>query len=162
MVRIEKRLADGFAGLFAADRIRAGEDVMPITGIVENEPSRYSLQLSENAHIVPPSQALEAGAEAENYLWCFTNHGCRPNLRVDTARRVFVALCDLDPGDELLFDYNTTEWSMATPFACRCGAPGCYGVVAGYRHLGAEGQARLAGLAAPHLLARCREMAPVE
>ena len=81
------------------------------------------------------------------------NHGCRPNVRIDTERRAMVALAEIAPGDELVFDYNSTEWDMAEPFACRCGAPGCYGVVRGYRHLSAEQQVRLAPIAAPHVVA---------
>ena len=153
MQRVEVRSANGFAGLFVVADVAAGSVVVPIVGVVEGAPSRYSLQVSECEHIVPPIEAMISAPEAENYRWCFTNHGCEPNVRVDTARRALVALRDLHAGDEVVFDYNSTEWSMAEPFACRCGASRCYGVVQGYRHLSPEQQARLAPIAAPHLRA---------
>ena len=84
------------------------------------------------------------------------NHGCRPNVRIDTARRGMAALVPIAAGDELLFDYDTTEWDMAEPFGCRCGAAECRGVVRGYRHLTPEQQVRLAPIAAPHLLEKTR------
>lgn len=149
---VEVRERDGFAGLFATRSFGTGDVLLPLTGIVVEVPSRYSLQLAESAHIVPPLEAMQTAAESENYRWCFMNHGCRPNVKIDTAWRVMVALTDLAPGDELLFDYNSTEWDMAEPFACRCGAPDCYGVVRGYRHLTREQQQALAPIAAPHLL----------
>jgi hypothetical protein len=37
-------------------------------------------------------------------------------------------------GEELTWDSLTTEWELAAPFACRCGAPGCRGTIRGFRH----------------------------
>lgn len=149
---VEVRERGGFAGLIATAPFCAGDVLLPITGVVVREPSRYSLQIAESAHIVPPSEAMQRAAETENYRWCFMNHGCRPNVRIDAARRAMIALSDIAPGDELLFDYNTTEWDMAEPFTCHCGVPDCYGIVRGFRHLPPDQQARLVPIAAPHLL----------
>ncbi|KAI1636166.1 hypothetical protein F4809DRAFT_641725 [Biscogniauxia mediterranea] len=41
----------------------------------------------------------------------------------------------LRPGDELTFFYPSTEWSMAQPFDCLCGAPSCRGRIAGARDM---------------------------
>jgi hypothetical protein len=46
-----------------------------------------------------------------------------------------VARRDLEPGEELFFFYPSTEWEMAAPFICLCGASNCIHVVAGARFL---------------------------
>lgn len=41
------------------------------------------------------------------------------------------ALKDLQPGDEMTFFYPSTEYKMAQPFPCWCGARECVKIVAG-------------------------------
>jgi len=45
---------------------------------------------------------------------------------------VLVARRRIEAGEELTFDYDTTETSTV-PFTCRCGTPGCRGVIDGSR-----------------------------
>ena len=56
-------------------------------------------------------------------------------------------------GDELRFDYNTTEWELAEPFVCNCGAPTCVGVAMGFAHLSSTRLEILLRDAAPHIRA---------
>ena len=49
----------------------------------------------------------------------------------------------LAEGDELTFFYPSTEWEMAQPFKCSCGARTCQRWIAGARDLGRD---KLAGL----------------
>jgi SET domain-containing protein len=63
------------------------------------------------------------------------NHSCDPNVILDTENMVMVARNDIAKGDELAFFYPSTEWEMAAPFICLCGAPNCIHVVAGARFL---------------------------
>jgi hypothetical protein len=41
----------------------------------------------------------------------------------------------LKEGDELTFFYPSTEWTMAQPFECGCGAEECVGQVSGARDM---------------------------
>ena len=41
---------------------------------------------------------------------------------------VLVALRHLRPGDEITFDYSTTD-TRTEPFKCTCGSPRCRGIV---------------------------------
>jgi hypothetical protein len=59
------------------------------------------------------------------------NHSCRPNLAV-AGQIVLVARCEIEAGEELTFDYETTE-TAAVPFVCRCGMPECRGIIDGSR-----------------------------
>jgi len=46
----------------------------------------------------------------------------------------------LQVGDELTFFYPSTEWDMAQPFDCLCGAPTCRGRISGAKAMGEQGQ----------------------
>lgn len=44
----------------------------------------------------------------------------------------FVAKRDIARGEQLRFDYETTEWALRAPFDCACGSADCRGTVAGF------------------------------
>ena len=78
------------------------------------EASRLTIQIGIDRHITLTPKFLQ-----------YTNHSCAPNIFFDpTAMRVIV-LKAVTPGDELRFFYPSTEWEMAEPFACHCGAGNC-------------------------------------
>ena len=110
--------------LAAGERVtRLGEE----GGFVEApRATRYSIQLGERRHPVP------RGALA------FLNHSCAPNCVVDTEGLALVALRVIDAGQELTIFYPATEWDMAEPFACRCGAHECLGTINGAKYLDAK------------------------
>jgi hypothetical protein len=67
--------------------------------------------------------------------------------------RRLVALRELAAGEELTFDYNATEWDLAEPFRCSCGA--CGGsIVRGFAHLDDRARALRRGRTAGHLVER--------
>lgn len=57
------------------------------------------------------------------------NHSCKANVGVQ-GQVVVVARRPIDAGEELTFDYDTTETS-AEPFDCRCGTAVCRGAIEG-------------------------------
>jgi len=61
----------------------------------------------------------------------FTNHSCDPNVFFDTQSMQLIALKDIQPGDEFTFFYPSTEWDMAQPFECMCGAECCLKNISG-------------------------------
>ena len=63
------------------------------------------------------------------------NHACRPNARVDFDRSAMVSITAIAPGEEITFNYLTTEMLMAETFHCGCGAPHCPGTIAGFEKL---------------------------
>ena len=129
------------ASVMAREPIARGEPLLTIHGPVRRRPSRHTLQVGAHAHVDPAGQ-----------LWGFINHSCEPNCRFDFARWCLVAPRSIPAGEELSFNYLTTEWDMASPFACRCGAASCSEWVQGLRHLPPEQVPRLRPLLAPHLL----------
>jgi hypothetical protein len=127
--------------------IERGEVVLMVTGQEVAVPTRYTLQVDRDLHI----EAEQDGDGPDGYpVWRFMNHGCDPNILL--RGRGFVALRAIRAGEEVTFDYDTTEWDMASPFRCHCSSPCCRGTIRGYRHLTAAARRRLPAVA-PHLLA---------
>ena len=134
--------------LHATAAVGAGEVVFEIDGVISREPSRHSLQVGVDEHLV-----IDAGdpveARFDGHCWRYLNHSCEPNLVV--RHRTLIATRPILANDQLTFNYNTTEFDMAEPFACGCGAPTCLGLIRGYRHLSTEHRAHLRPLLAEHL-----------
>ena len=53
------------------------------------------------------------------------NHACRPNTAIDFEKWELYALRHVSPGEELGWNYLTTEWKLSCPFECGCGAATC-------------------------------------
>jgi hypothetical protein len=145
---MEVRDVGGYKGVFAKETLEEGT-VISLAGVVSAAPSRHSLQLDRERHLVLPDAA--DGADRPDHFWKYLNHSCRPNGCIDTRGPSFRALRMIAPGEECTFNYLTTEYEMAEPFECLCGSPDCFGTIGGYARLGAEARERLSAHAAPHL-----------
>lgn len=100
--------------------IRKGELVAHISGHREvSAPSRFTVQAGVDRHIDGLAQLT------------FMNHSCAPNVFLNTSNLTLTALRDLAVGDEVTFFYPSSEWRMAEPFACLCGAAECIRYIAG-------------------------------
>lgn len=71
----------------------------------------------------------------EEFFLAHLNHSCHPNVIVDTSRMELQAIRDIHPGEDLTFFYPSTEWEMAEPFTCLCGADTCLGTISGAKNL---------------------------
>lgn len=136
---------DQFA-VVARRNVPAGGLVMRLDGPLVDKPGRYTVQVDVDLHV-----DAEASPEHEGRypLWRFLNHSCAPNCRV--VGRTLRAIAPIKKGDEVTFDYDATEWDMASPFACMCGAPTCRRRIRGYRHLKPAMRAAMTW-AAPHVV----------
>lgn len=123
MVKIEiKESSKGLLTVLKED-CRQGEIILMIKGKEVGERGKYSIQVAENIHIFP-------NEESGKYI----NHSCNPNTKI-TKDRVFVALRDIKSGEEITFDYDTTEDEIAKKFTCLCGSSNCRGEVVGRKNL---------------------------
>ncbi|KAI5303791.1 hypothetical protein KEM56_007187 [Ascosphaera pollenicola] len=79
-----------------------------------------------------PDSCIELNSDL---VYC--NHSCAPSLVFDMGRYEVRVVDDrpLNVGDELTFFYPSTEWTMAQPFQCRCGAEQCLGFINGSRDM---------------------------
>jgi hypothetical protein len=107
--------------------LHAGEVLAELSGAERVAvPTRFTVQVDVDAHI--------------DGLWQFTflNHSCAPNVRIDTTAMTISATRDIAAGEELGYFYPSTEWRMAEPFDCHCGAAACVGRVTGAAELPAD------------------------
>ncbi len=85
----------------------------------------------------------------------FFNHSCDPNMALRLSSHYdFVALREIQPGEEITWNYLTTEYDLAErgeDFRCYCQAERCVGSVRGFRYLTPEQQKELLPLLSPFL-----------
>lgn len=139
---LEVHVWKGQSGVYAVREFEPGDHVMEVSGNVGPEPTRYSIQVSADRHIHP---------EGPDAPWKFLNHSCRPNLALDPESRQFVALELIPAGEQLTFNYLTTEWEMAEAFDCACGHENCFRVIAGFKNLDDSAKERLLEDVLPHI-----------
>ena len=86
-----------------------------------------TVQTGEDKHITLHPEFLQ-----------YINHSCYPNVFFDTTTMELVALKEIQPGDELMFFYPSTEWEMTQPFDCFCGTKQCLHRIQGAAYLSDE------------------------
>lgn len=117
-------------GVYTKRAIKAGETVTVWGGDILNRDQlmgcselqqSHAVQVWEGLYLVPHREPEDAD--------CF-NHSCEPNVGV-RGQMVLQAMRDIEAGEELCFDYATTDSSDYDEFRCACGAGACRGVVRG-------------------------------
>ena len=107
-----KQIEKGHLGLFATKDIREGAIILYLTkdSTFLSYPTRTSIQV-EDRHL-------------EHYEGGCTNHHCNPSANIliipDVEPAIVVANTTIFKGEEITFDYETTEEVMAEPFKCEC------------------------------------------
>lgn len=124
-------------GVFALRPIAAGERIIEYRGEVITWPEaerRHPHDPDDPNHTfyfhLDDEHVIDAKVGGNAARWI--NHACEPNCRAeDTGGRVFIeALRDLQPGEELFYDYGLVIEGRHTArlkreYECRCGSPGC-------------------------------------
>lgn len=119
-------------GLFAVEAITKDEIVAIKGGHVfdrrtlnEVEPllGPAEIQIGEDLYIGPLAESEREGS------MIYSNHSCEPNIGV-RGQIVFVAMRDIEAGEELTHDWATTD-DDTYRMECRCAAPTCRKTVTG-------------------------------
>jgi uncharacterized protein len=147
--------SEGF-GVFAARPVLAGEvlcvwggEVIPTSrmlGLPEGR-RRFAVQVEEDLYLVTP--LLGTGAAD------LVNHSCDPTALL-AGSHTLVARHDLAVGEELTYDYATSDVNPHLGFVCRCGAIGCRGRVSGDDWRDPALRERYGDAFSPHILRRIR------
>ncbi len=124
--------------MHATAPLAAGLSILTLLGRPTPERSRLTIQIAADLHLAPDGAA-----------WGMMNHACRPNCAIDFRHWTFVARRPIAAGEELTWHCLTTEWELAAPFRCGCGAADCLGEILGSRHLPAARRAPLLPWASP-------------
>ena len=139
---VEMRDQAGFKGVFAREDISRDSVIFRLRGTITTTPSKYTIQLASNRHLNFP--ATRKTNDDLDYCWQYLNHHCEPNGYIDTAALTFCALRKIKRGEEITFNYLTTESAMAVPFNCICGSSNCFGFIQGRDFLNPAEAERLA------------------
>lgn len=124
-----RRKANGQMGIFARAPI-ARDEIVAVWGgeiltraQVDSLPERfqhYAMQVEEDFYLAGINE------DETNYF----NHSCDPNVGL-SGQMVLLALREIAPGEELCFDYATSDGSNYDEFHCECGASNCRKIVRG-------------------------------
>jgi SET domain-containing protein len=83
---------------------------------------------------IDDKHVIDAKVDGNKARWI--NHACTPNCEADEVDgRVFIkALVDIQPGEELFYDYGLVideryTKKLKKQFECRCGSPHCRGTM---------------------------------
>ena len=150
----------GGCGVFAREPIKKGELICLWGGriVAESELDPDMEFFTQRILQIEESFYLEAPLPLEP-TDCF-NHSCEPNLGL-TGNVVLVASRDIPRGEELCYDYATTDGSDYDEFECACGAPACRGKITGHDWMLPELQLRYRGSFSPYLAKRIAALANV-
>lgn len=119
-------------GLFSIEPISRGEVVCVKGGHIFDRQTLRSLpewyraaeiQIAEDLFIGPLSEEEREGS------MIYSNHSCDPNIGVQ-GQILFVALRDIEPGEELTHDWATTD-DDDYAIECKCGSTSCRGIITG-------------------------------
>ncbi|MEO3690246.1 SET domain-containing protein [Roseateles paludis] len=129
-------------GVYAVAPIEAGTKIIEYTG------ERISWQEAQDRHPHDPAhpnhtfyfsldsgEVIDALYGGNNARWI--NHSCEPNCEAEEtdAGRVYIrALRDIEPGEELFYDYGLVlderyTAKLKKEFACFCGTATCRGTL---------------------------------
>jgi hypothetical protein len=151
---IEIQEKNGYKGVFATEDMMINSAIK-LGGVISDHQTRYSIQLGKNKHLNLPA-GVNGKINDPDFFWTYLNHSCQPNGYIDTADLTFRALRNIKRGEECTFNYLTTEYEMAAPFVCRCGAAKCFGLIQGHKHLSGAQRKELFSLSATHTASRGR------
>ena len=128
-------------GVYAVRPIKAGERVLEYKGEIitwEEALDRHPHDPKQPNHTfyfhLDDGHVIDGKYQGNSAKWI--NHSCEPNLEADQiGNRVFLnALRDIEPGEELFFDYGLVIDARLTAklkkeYACWCGAATCRGTM---------------------------------
>ena len=115
-------------GCYTTAPIKKGDFVVEYTGrrltikqadaLYEKHPRTYLFGLTDGKHVIDGE-----GVAA------FINHSCDPNCEVDEidGRVLITAICNIDAGEEITYDYNLYDGDLDDESPCFCKSKNCRG-----------------------------------
>ena len=87
--------------LYATKSYKKDDIVFKLSGVVYDHPTRETIRVCDNIHV-------------HDDYGIYMNHSFTPTCYIDNYN--VKALIDINPKDELTFNYNENEIDMANPF----------------------------------------------
>ena len=115
-------------GLLASRQFGRNDLIMSAKAIgVSDVRCSHSVQTGWDEHVVMDLPAI------------LINHSCDANVGIqdnELGAYDFFAIKNIIKGEELVWDYNASEWEISTPFQCACGSARCQRLLRGFKHDG--------------------------
>ena len=140
-------------GSFAVESISAGETVAAFGGWVVDRTTLESLGDGRQSRSIQIDADLYLVSDDMPEPGDMLNHSCEPNCGL-AGSQLLVAMRDIQPGEELSFDYAMCDASDYDEFRCLCDSPTCREVVSGSDWRNPALQAKYAGWFSPYLVRR--------
>lgn len=143
-------------GVFATKSIRKGETIAVWGGCVIGPERLRALNRQQ--------KNLMIQVEEDRFLYSTTespadwvNHSCDPNAGL-SGQIVLIAMRDIEPGEEITFDYAMSDGNRFEEFECLCGAARCRKHVTRDDWRRPDLWARYAGYFSPHIQRRIERL----
>ncbi|HEV2763869.1 MAG TPA: methyltransferase domain-containing protein [Pyrinomonadaceae bacterium] len=140
----------GGHSVFARERVGEGETLVVWGGRLVDGTTLSALSTREQWHSLQVERDLFLAPVGPPEPGDYVCHSCDPNAGL-AGQITLVALRDIEPGEEVCFDYAMSDCSDYDEFECACGSPGCRLRVTGEDWRRPDLQARYAGSFSPYL-----------
>ncbi|HLB46444.1 MAG TPA: SET domain-containing protein-lysine N-methyltransferase [Anaerolineales bacterium] len=153
--KLEGRLnpAKGGFGVYARERVCTGELLVVWGGSVVDYDTLVALPAIKQIRSVQVEEDRYLVSHSTNDPADYFNHSCNPNAGL-AGQIALVAMRDIEPGDEVCFDYAMSDASPYDEFECECGVPTCRKRITGNDWMNPELQERYAGSFSPYIQRR--------
>ncbi|KAG0601609.1 hypothetical protein M758_11G125600 [Ceratodon purpureus] len=135
-------------------------------GIIQPKCARYTICLSDNVHVMnqtplvlinhscSPNTALKWPAPPPHESRNFSSLAALARAHPEQVFPRVVAIAPISKGEEVTWNYLSSEWELSCPFECQCGSRRdlCVGKVLGAKHLTSAQKTRMSPYMAPHIL----------
>jgi SET domain-containing protein len=120
----------GGYGLFAVEPVTEGELLVVWGGEIRTADQIAAYQNGANCHGLQVDEGVYLWSIQDGDAGDYVNHSCNPTAWV-SGQISLLARRAIRPGEEITFDYATTDASDYDTFECHCGDPLCRRVVSG-------------------------------
>jgi len=112
-------------GVFAGEKIFAGEEILTFLGPLIRRPDMPAIHSQEEDYYLQVDDNLFLGPSGE--IDDYVNHSCDPNAGViiDGEFSKLVAIQTIGRGEQIRFDYSTTMYKPVLVMNCSCGSSIC-------------------------------------
>lgn len=154
--KLEARTGNVGCGIFCISPVKQGDTLIVWTGrIVSTADALYIMNTDDKHYILQVGDGfyqLPLGTQREPADW--TNHSCAPTAGFGKNSPICLsAMCDMEVGDEVVFDYGMceTDERLWEPMQCECGASTCRGMITANDYKRRELWDRYDGYWSPHV-----------
>ena len=145
--------AKGGFGVYAQERVSTGELLVVWGGSVVDFETLVMLPAIKQIRSVQVEDDRYLVSHSANDPADYFNHCCDPNAGL-SGQIALVAMREIEPGEEVCFDYAMTDASPYDEFECECGLAVCRQRITGNDWMNPELQERYAGFFSPYLQRR--------